>query len=101
MISQLASSTQYVPVIVTAMGGDPTADVVAMAFTTGTDPQPSDWQSASWDTSSALGSNQYLAQCLVGPAGAIQLAVGQYAIWVKVTDNPEIPILPAGQLGIY
>ena len=101
MINQLATSLQYVPVIVTAIGGNPTTDVVAMAFTTGADPQPGDWKTASWDTTTALGSNQYLAQCLVGPGGTVQLAVGQYSIWVKVTDNPEIPILPAGQLGIY
>lgn len=101
MISQLATSLQYVPVIVTAMGGNPTTDTVMMAFTTGTDPQPGDWKTAAWDTSAPLGSNQFLAQCLVGPGGTVQLAAGQYAIWVKVTDNPEIPILPAGQLGIY
>lgn len=101
MINQLATSLQYVPVIVTAMGGNPTTDVVAMAFTTSGEPQPGDWKSATWDTTTALGANQYLAQCLVGPGGTVQLAAGQYSIWVKVTDNPEVPILPAGTLGIY
>ena len=102
MNKQLASSLQYIPIIVTCLGGNPTTDTVQMAFTaTGVDPQPADWQTASWDTSATLGPNQYLAQCLVGPGGTVALTNGTYQIWVKVTDNPEIPQLPAGQLLIY
>lgn len=102
MITQLASSLQYVPVVVTALGGNPTTDVVAIAFTApGADPQTTDWKTASWNTGVNPGVNQYLAQCLVGPGGTVQLTVGTYAIWVRVTDNPEIPALPAGTLQIY
>lgn len=102
MIQQLATSLQYVPVIVTAVGANPTTDPVAIAFTTpGTDPQSGDWKTASWNTTVTLGTNQYEAQCLVGPGGTVTLATGSYQIWVKVTDNPEVPQLPAGMLTIY
>lgn len=102
MINQLASSLQYVNVIVTALDRNPTTDTVAMAFTApGVDPQAGDWRSATWNTTVTLGANQYMAQCLVGPGGTVTLPIGQYQYWVKVTDNPEIPQLPAGMLTIY
>ncbi len=102
MINQLASSLQYINAVVTALDRNPTTDVVQMAFTTqGGRPQSSDWKAASWDTAASVGINNYLARCLVGPGGTVTLTTGQYAIWVKVTDNPEVPELPAGQLAIY
>lgn len=102
MIVQQATSLQYVPIIVTAMNANPTGDSVAIAFTApGADPQPSDWNAAGWDASADVGVNQYLARCLVGPGGAVQLAVGAYQVWIKITDNPEVPVLPAGYLTIY
>ena len=102
MNNQLSTSLQYVDPVVTCLKGNPTTDVVQMAFTTvGVDPQPTDWKTASWDTTATLGTNQYLAQCLVGPGGTVTLAVGSYQYWVKVTDNPEIPELPVGMLTIY
>lgn len=102
MISQLATSLQYVNTIVTIPDANPTTDVVAMAFTVqGVRPQSTDWKTASWNTAALVGPNNYLARCLVGPGGTVQLAAGQYKIWVKITDNPEIPQIPAGQLTIY
>lgn len=102
MINQLASALMYVNAVVTCLGGNPTTDTVQMAFTTqGVNPQPGDWKTATWNTTVALGANQYMAQCLVGPGGTVQLAAGSYQYWVKVTDNPEIPQLPVGMLTIY
>lgn len=102
MINQLATSLMYVNAIVTCLGGNPTTDPVAMAFTTpGVDPQAGDWRTATWNTTVTLGTNQYMAQCLVGPGGTVTLPVGSYQYWVKVTDNPEIPELPVGMLTIY
>ena len=102
MINQLAASLMYVTAVVTCLKGDPTTDTVQMAFIApGTDPQPTDWKTATWDTTVTLGANQYMAQCLVGPGGTVQLAVGSYQYFVKVTDNPEIPILPVGMITIY
>jgi hypothetical protein len=78
----------------TKAGGvyNPTSDVVEMAFKTGGQPPGnSDWQTAEWDTVNG----QYVAKCLVGPGGTIQLTVGSYTVYVKITDNPEIPVLIA------
>lgn len=96
-------STQYVivPVITSGPGApNPLTDPVAFAFKAlGTDPSGPDWITASWVTSALNG--QYLAQCLVGPgAGGTVLVIGSYVIWVRVTDNPEIPVFQAGTLTI-
>lgn len=90
---------EYVRVKVSAtVGGlpvNPTADVVKMAFlATNVTPVVSDWKAATWDSP---GSDQYFAQCLVGPAGTVTLTAGAYYLWVQVTDNPEIP---ARQIGV-
>jgi hypothetical protein len=42
----------------------------------------------------------YIAQCLVGPDGGVTLATGTYTIWVKVTDNPQVPVEPVDLLQI-
>lgn len=94
-------STEYVEVVVrsTVHGypHDPSTDVVAMAFILGgSNPGPSDWHTGSWDT---VGATRWVAQCLVGPgAGGVPLSAGTYAIWVRVTDNPEVPVEHVGQL---
>jgi hypothetical protein len=90
-------SRPYIKVPVTAkLAGvvlNPTSDVVQMAFSlVGSD--PSTWYAAVWETDSTTTPPTYLARILVGPGGATgALALGTYNIWVKVTDNPEIPVL--------
>lgn len=76
---------------------NPTADPVAMAFMTSpnTNPAAGDWKIGGWD-STAIGT--YVATCLVGPAGAATLVPGTYYCWVRITDNPEIPVREAGTL---
>lgn len=99
-------STQYVliPVAATKAGVsyNPTGDTVQFAFMPLATqvPQVSDWVSGSWQTDSSSLLYPYLAQCLVGPAGTITLGLGSYYIYIKVTDNPEIPVLVTGQLQI-
>jgi hypothetical protein len=95
-------STAYVQVTVQAMAAglpvNPTADVVALAFTTvGTDPVTGNWHTGSWDTDPAT--YTYRAQLLVGPTGLV-LARGTYQVWVKVTDSPEVPVGQAGTLQV-
>ena len=91
------TSTQYikVPVSVIRDGGayDPTGDTVQMAFTTSgdTDPQDSDYLSALWET---VGTTYY-AKALIGPGINHTLAPNTYFIWVKITDNPEVPVILA------
>lgn len=94
------ASTEYVRVNVSALIGgtihDPTGDPVSMAFIpSSADPTDPDWHPGTWETAG----NVYKALCLVGPAnGGVVLPDGQYAVWVKVTDSPEVPVLRAGIL---
>lgn len=99
-MSQISSlSLQYVkvPIIAFAAGVeyDPTGDDVVMAFMTdGDQPTSGDWKTATWETASGAGETViYLARALVGPAGVITLTAGEYRVWVKITDSPEIPVL--------
>lgn len=81
---------------------NPGADVVQFAFM----PQPtqvpitSDWQTGSWQTVATDVLYPYRAVCLVGPSGTIALGIGNYVIYVKVTDSPEVPVLYSGTLQI-
>lgn len=94
-----ASSLEWVPCTITAEasdGGvyDPTSDTVQMAFTLNSaDPSGGDWNTASWRTLTSGSRDVYQALCLVGPGGTIALTAGNYSVWVKVTDSPEVPVI--------
>jgi hypothetical protein len=98
-------STEYciVPVSARVQGVliNPTTDVVQFAFKAeGADPGVSDWLTGSWASTTPL-NNFYQAQILVGPgAGGNVLAIGTYVIWIKITDNPEVPVRQPGTLTI-
>lgn len=83
------STVEYVHVTITA-DADPTGDTVEMAFTAGI-PAPADWHQAEW-----VPDTTYDARILLGDT--ITLTAGTYTVWVRVTDNPEIPVLRAGYL---
>ena len=95
-----SESLEYVKVWVDAkrsgVSFDPTGDNVEMAFTTGPDVEEADWNESSWET---IG-RKYYARCLVGPGGAIELEDGSYEVWVRITDDPEIPVLKAGAIKV-
>lgn len=99
-------STQYllVPVEATKAGAvyNPTADTVQFAFmpTPTQVPGNSDWVSGSWQTNTASVLYPYSARCLVGPAGTTNPGLGNFVVYVKITDSPEIPVLIACQLEI-
>lgn len=102
-LSVLSLEYVKIPVAAIKLGSpvDPTGDVIAMAFpVSGVEPVAGDWKTGSWEISTYNGVTTYLARCLVGPGGAIALAIGTYDIWIKITDNPEIPVIHAGQLVI-
>jgi hypothetical protein len=89
---------------------DPTTDSVAMAFTlpslSFTDPTSLDFATADWGIIPAtydVSEKHWVAdaRCLVGPGGSITLSVGNYRIWVRITDAPEIPIIPTDSLEIF
>lgn len=106
-ISQLSLEYVSVPVTVTTLAGaayNPTADQVVMAFMPQPSqyPQPTDWVGAIWSTNTNNVLYPYAVNCLVGPGGTITLGVGTYTIYVKITDNPEIPVERAPlQLMVY
>ena len=97
-LTQSVRSTNYVQVLITALspsGGlyNPTADTVQFAFPELTYPptSPSAWYTGSWAT---YPGPAYWAQCLVGPAGSVvTLSIGQYAGWLKITDDPSVPVM--------
>lgn len=99
-------STQYIliPVTATQNGSpyNPTSDTVQFAFapTPTYVPQSGDWKSGSWQTDTSNVLYPYSARCLVGPAGTVTLGIGTYIIYLKIADNPEIPVLVVGQLQI-
>ena len=99
-------STQYylIPVAATKAGAsyNPTGDTVQFAFmpTPTQVPGGGDWVTGSWSTSAASVLYPYIAQCLIGPSGTTTLGIGNYVVYVKVTDSPEIPALIAGYLQI-
>lgn len=90
-ISSLSAAFVKVPVTAVVSGADhnPTADAVQMAFTA-----IGDWRTGSWETYQGL----FYARCLVG-AGV--LAVGFYWVWLKITDDPETPVLLSGTLEVF
>ena len=99
-LTQLATSTEPVQLQVKAtLNGalyNPSADAVAVAFIPDGQPAPawssSAWQAASWETDPGP---SYWASILVGPLnGGVALTVGTYICYVKVSDNPAVPIRP-------
>ena len=102
MITLSRLSTEFVQIAVAAtVNGapvNPTGDTVQMAFTKdGAIPGSGDWHGASWETAGIT----YYAQCLVGPVnGGVVLTPGTYSIWLKVVDNPEVPVRSPTQLKI-
>jgi hypothetical protein len=100
-----AASLMYLLVPVTAPR-DPTADAVQMAFSPAYDPdlEQTGFVSAGWQAPAIPnqdGSWTAYARCLVGPGGTVALPVGNYKIWTKVTDSPEIPVLASDILTVF
>jgi len=103
-MSHLATLDYLVPVNATQSGAayNPSSDTVQMAFmpTPTQVPQNADWQTGAWDANPSSLLYPYNAKCLVGPAGTITLGIGTYEVYVKIADNPQIPVLLAGSLQI-
>lgn len=89
-----AASKQYVRVQITS-DIDPTHDVVTLAFPN-PGQAPSVFYAGSWLTFGGV----YYAQCLIGPGGTVQLPAAFYDVYVKIGDNPEIPVIYSGLLAI-
>lgn len=79
---------------------DPTGLTVAFAFTLTDTAVGAQWYTGSWDGPAVLqddGSYRAVAQCLIGPnGGEVELSTGAYVVWVRISDNPEVPVKRAG-----
>jgi hypothetical protein len=104
-LSHLSTEYVLIPVSATVAGQphNPTSDTVQFAFLASqtASPQSTDWVAASWSTASNA-VYPYAAQCLVGPGAgaAVSLAIGTYVIWLKITDDPEVPVRQVGVLNV-
>jgi len=109
-LTQLASSTEPVQFLVRATDGgtvyDPSGDPVSVAFVPVTsppsnpDPTSGEWQPATWEVDAGNPAT-YWASILVGPLnGGVPLAAGTYIAYVRVTDNPAVPVKPGCYLTI-
>lgn len=104
VLSHLSTEYVLIPLQVTKAGVpyNPTGDTLQFAFmpTAVQVPQVSDWVNGVWETVTTNFIYPYNAKCLVGPSGSTVLTLGTYVIYLKITDNPEIPVLVGGQLEI-
>ncbi|MGH9121396.1 MAG: hypothetical protein ACRDYC_05550 [Acidimicrobiales bacterium] len=99
---QSVLSTQYVVVVVNALKDgvayNPTGDPVAIAIlpsNPATAPGSGDWKGATWETTPTA----YNVLLLVGPSGGVlDLVQGVYDVWIRITDDPEIPVQLVYQL---
>ena len=102
-LSQSVLSTNYMQILVTTKYPstyNPTADTVQFAFTPATYPEtsPTSWATGTWVT---FPGPAYWAQCLVGPAnGGTALSLGNYQVWLRITDSPEVPVIQSCMLTI-
>jgi hypothetical protein len=65
----------------------------------GPEPQTSDFVHAIWSGTAGL-KGRAIISCLVGPGGTFTSGVAGhiYQIYVKITDNPEVPVLKSDTL---
>lgn len=98
-------SRQYVQaqVAATVAGApyNPTADLVEFAFAA-IGGRPATWYPGGWDGTQPIpGTTNYRAQVLIGPSsGGPTLTAGRYAVFLRVTDQPEQPVINVGQLEV-
>lgn len=100
-----SQSLEYVKVPVFAkkagVAYDPSTDVVEMTFVQSeTLPANPTWYDATWEPRTGGQS----ARCLVGPApGVVQLTADHdpWYVFIKISDNPEVPVIEAGPIEVY
>lgn len=75
---------------------DPTTKPVEWAFVTSGNPTDTDWVTGDWETTP----DGYYARIIVGPGSTKVLAVGTYTAWIRITDNPEVPVRIVGKVSV-
>jgi hypothetical protein len=103
-LEQLAGSTEPIQFAIAAIDAegnsyDPSADSCAVAFAavtsppTAFDPSTATWYTAAMETQPGNPVPVYWVTILVGPLnGGVVLAAGSYTCYVRVTDNPAVPV---------
>lgn len=94
VVYRLSTEDIFIPITVTMQGNpyDPTGDEVYFGFVSNLGDTPS-WNQGSWTTEDGV----YYATCLVGPDNnGVSLDPGTYYTWVKIVDDPEVPVLFGG-----
>lgn len=90
------TSREFIRVRVTAseagVAVNPTGDTVQFAFPAA-GASPSSWTAGAWETAGT----SYFARILVGTGTSVTVA-GNYDVWVRVTDSPEVPTRRVGLL---
>jgi hypothetical protein len=84
-----AQSKEYLKLPVTSPDSVAVLAVHMAVLPRGQDPGDNDWKTAEWVSSATT------VRILIGPGSPDigQLGEGIYVPWVKVTANPEIPVL--------
>ena len=113
MLSIYAVSTVYLSTNVSNNESiNPTSDVVKFAFlgpysnsSQANEAVPTNsttYYAGSWPSTQPVANtvNSYRATILVGPGGTVALSTGTYLMVAKVTDSPEIPVIPCGPVSV-
>ena len=103
-MSHLSLQYYFVPVQVTKLGiaYNPTGDTVAFAFmpTPTQVPQNTDWVAGHGTPTRPASCSPTPRNASSAPRGRSPSASGRTSAYLKVTDNPEIPVEIVGQLQI-
>lgn len=83
---------------------DPTSDVVDLAAivdTDGNEPISGDWATGEWETDA--NANAYYARALMSTifVSSPPFTAGQYRVWCRIQDNPELVVEPVYTLVVY
>lgn len=81
---------------------DPTSLPVEFAFTATTD-RPTTWIGGSWGSSPGVQAGVTwtgIARTPVIGAGGLDLAVGTYQVWIRLTAGVEVPVVKVDRLKV-
>lgn len=83
-------SKEYLHVPITSPQGANLSLVQMAVVTIPARPTNGDWTAAAWDEAARV------ATLLVGPYAAPAVM----SVWVRITDNPEVPVFQAGTIAV-
>lgn len=96
-ISSLSKEYIIVPVETSPGGESIHTGVASVEFAFPQVGEPTTWFNGEWQT---VGQKTY-ARVLVGPGSTVgTLGDGTYVVWLRVTQNPETVVRPAGLLKV-